>query len=765
MGRAVCIALIGGVCALLLLACRRESGELRIFDTPAPAEHRSPPVETLQVRGDWSYPPFEYLDSDGEPAGFNIDIIRRVTDIMDIPIEIELGPWTEVRRQLEAGEIDILAGMYRSPERDAQVDFTIPHFIASFSIFVTQDSQIGGAEELRDARIIVQEADLAHDYLLEEGIGRELITVREWEQVLPALAAGRGDAAVMGMVQGVLAMEEGDYDPIRMVGGPLVQRSYSIAVAEGRAELLSMLNEGLNILKSSGEYDEIYERWFGVIETYSGRSERRLRSVLIAAALLAGALLLGLLWSLALRREVKRKTAALSEELVRRQEVQRRLESALSQVEASRREAEAARAAAEEADEAKSRFLGGVSHELRTPLHGIMGVERLLSRSRLDEEQRRLLGDLRSMSEHLLRIISDLIDLTRVRAGKLSLHPAPFRLEELAEWAEPVLRGQAEKKRQRLEFRIDGGGERLYGDKERIVQIIVNLGSNAVKFSPEGGELRLTASRRAAGLTIRAEDSGPGVPEGEREQIFRPFFQHQGPGGPTRKGLGLGLSIVGTLTELMGGRVAVDARPGGGSVFTVELPLERAGDTTGEMTGEAKATALEDGAPAERPPLPVGPDSPWSPLSEQHESEGEGGGSPAEAPAGEPFILVVEDEAINRFYLVRILAERGWSVESAASGEEAVELAGREGCAMVLMDLSLPGIDGAEAARRIRNRAGDAGREVVPIIALTAHAGEEDRRRCRAAGMKGFLSKPFREGQLWAEIERVAPMFSVRTSD
>ncbi len=748
---------------LLLSSCADSPRNLQLFDAPAPSESDRIAEEPLRVRGDWSYPPFEYINDAGEPAGFNIDIIRRVAEIMSIPLEIELGPWAEVRRQLEEGEIDILAGMYRSPERDKKVDFTIPHFIASYGIFVPRGSSIRSAEDLEQARVVVQEADLGHDYLLSEDIGADLVTVREWKQVLPALAQGRADAAVMGMAQGVLAMQKGDYDSLRIVGEPLLQRSYSIAVGEGRDQLLAALNEGLNILKISGEYDEIYERWFGLMEAYSARGERRMRVALIIVAVLAGVIIIGFLWTLFLRKEVRRKTAALSEELARREEMQRQLESVLEEVDGARREAEAARAEAERANEAKSQFLGGVSHELRTPLHGIMGVERLLSRSPLDGDQRRLLGELRTMSEHLLRIISDLIDITRVSSGTLSLHPTAFYPADLAEWSGPALRSQAKEKGVEFLFDLRGSGsKRLYGDKARVVQIIVNLGTNAVKFTPRGGKVRVLAEWSAAGLTLRVEDSGSGIPEEVREQIFEPFFQQRSEISGARRGLGLGLSIVSTLTKLMGGRVNVADREGGGSVFTVELPLSAAeeGMEAGievqpapapEQPAEALMETAEEGEAGDRAGESTG-DHPRDDRAEVPI----GTSLAPETPSGEGrTIVVVEDEAINRLYLVRILEERGWRVLQTGTGEEAVKLAAESECSLVLMDLSLQGSGGLEAAQGIRAAEAAEERRSVPIIALTAHAAVEYRERCKSAGMEGFLSKPFQEHQLWTEIERV----------
>ncbi|MFP4619593.1 MAG: transporter substrate-binding domain-containing protein, partial [Spirochaetaceae bacterium] len=172
------------------------------------------------ARSDWGYPPFEYLNEAGEPEGFNIDILRRIAEIMNLDIRINLGPWEEVRKEIERGEIDILAGMYKTEERAKQVDFSIPHFLASYGVFVPERSQIVNLKDLEDSRILVQTGDLAHDYLIEQEIGEEIVTVDEWEALLPELRAGRADCAVMGMVQGVQLLQERGYDEIRVLSQP-----------------------------------------------------------------------------------------------------------------------------------------------------------------------------------------------------------------------------------------------------------------------------------------------------------------------------------------------------------------------------------------------------------------------------------------------------------------------------------------------------------------------------------------------------------------
>ena len=329
---------------------------------------------------------------------------------MNLDIRISLGPWEEVRAELERGEIDMLAGMYKTEERAKRVDFSIPHFLASYGVFVPERSSIAGLEDLEDARILVQTGDLAHDYLLEHEIGAEIVTVDEWESLLPELLSGRADSAVMGMVQGVRLLQERGYRKIRLLSQPLLQQPYCIAVKKGDAELLATINEGLNLLKTSGEYDRIYEKWFGV---YESPADPLVKIFAVGMLVLGGVLALSLLWTYLLRRQVKKRTTELTaamEELSR-------------------------------ANNIKSRFLAGVSHELRTPLNGIIGMSELMEKTDLEPRQGELLGMIQTASNQLFRVMSDLIDISRIETGQLYLEKKPFSLDERSSWKAGPARG------------------------------------------------------------------------------------------------------------------------------------------------------------------------------------------------------------------------------------------------------------------------------------------------------------------------------------
>ncbi|MDZ7792999.1 MAG: response regulator [Spirochaetia bacterium] len=398
-------------------------------------------------------------------------------------------------------------------------------------------------------------------------------------------------------------------------------------------------------------------------------------------------------WTYSLRRRVNQKTAELS--------------SALENL--------------TRANEAKDRFLAGVSHELRTPLHGIIGMTRLLDTTPLDTEQEKMLEMLYSSSNQLHRVLSDLIDVNRLESGSFSLYPTEFYLQQIGSWIEPLLRTSAADKGLDFRFEIIDNQVLLRADRERLVQIVLNLSENGIKNTSDGWvEVRLAV--RDSLLYIVVEDTGSGIPEDKRELVFTPFTQVDGNMhsvlGNLESGLGLGLSIVKSIVSLLHGNIELESQVGRGTTFTVTLPVEAVEKTS---------------------PLPVA-----------HEESSVKNRTVLDRKLK---ILVAEDEGINRLYLEQFLRSKGWSTTPAADGEQAWKLLQAEYFDLVLMDVSMPKLSGLDVCRRVRLLEESEQRAHSKIIALTAYADDENRRKCSEAGMDGFVSKPFKEQKLIEEIE------------
>jgi len=383
-----------------------------------------------------------------------------------------------------------------------------------------------------------------------------------------------------------------------------------------------------------------------------------------------------------------------------------------------------ARDAAAAAGEAKSQFLARMSHELRTPLNGILGFAQVLvNDARLALDQREQLRTLYEAARHLLELVNGLLDLSKIAAGRLELHPAPTPLLPLLERSTALLGPEVLRKAQRFRLEVaPGTPEVVLVDATRLRQLLLNLLSNAVKFTPVGGKVTLRARslHPAEGIRIEVEDTGPGVPAEQRHLLFRDFVQLATPGAASENmafGTGLGLSIAAQLAELMEGRIGCDSEPGKGALFWVELPLAAA------TLPNAPPSAAEESPPAL-------PNATTTPLR----------------------ILVVDDVPANRLVARAMLTGAGHHVTCVEDGAVALAAVQQGEFDLVLMDLQMPVMDGLEATRRIRELPPPRNR--VPVLAVTASAMPEQVEACRAAGMNGHLAKPIDRETLLRMVRR-----------
>jgi signal transduction histidine kinase len=386
----------------------------------------------------------------------------------------------------------------------------------------------------------------------------------------------------------------------------------------------------------------------------------------------------------------------------------------------------AMRDAATQANRAKSLFVANVSHEIRTPMTAILGYTDVLAEPGLDENERRdAIETLRRNGRQLLALVNDMLDLSRIEAGKLAVRSREVSPISVAQQVVALLRERARAKGLVLDLELAGDLPRaVWTDAVRLQQILVNLVGNAIKFTEQGSvrvAVSLEAGDPAARLRFDVIDSGIGIAPADRERIFEPFSQVDASESRRYGGTGLGLTISSRLAHDLGGELALSSEPGRGSVFSLLLPLR-------EPTPAEREAAPASGAPAEAP--------------------ARGATHAAAPPLLRGRVLVAEDGADNQRLIARLLGRAGLEVEIAADGRLAVDRtlgAEREGRPFdaVLMDMQMPELDGYAATRALRD-----GGYTRPIIALSAHAMHEDRERCFTAGCDAFAPKPIDRLQL-----------------
>jgi signal transduction histidine kinase/ActR/RegA family two-component response regulator/HPt (histidine-containing phosphotransfer) domain-containing protein len=633
--------------------------------------------------------PFDFAAADGTPTGVAEDYWTLLRDKLGL-VEATTArrPFGDILAAMQRGDIDLYAATTRTADREAYAVFSDPY--ERFPLAIAGPAGAGlfaGTDALTGRRVAVGRDYSAYHLLQAHSPDIDFVLVDDTRAALEAVAAGRAEVAVDILPVLHQQIEGFPADRVKLVGVTDVQFPLEIMVRREHAALIPLLNRAIAAITPE-ERAAIHNQWL-LRDVVTAPDYTWLWQVLMTALLLLATILV---WNHRLHREVWRRKQAETE-LLR------------------------AKAIADNANRAKGDFLANMSHEIRTPLNAVIGLTHLSLETNPAPTLREYLGKIDLSARTLLALINDILDLSRIEAGKLQPRQAPLALAEVLERVRVMLEQPAAEKG--LALHIEGPAEpvgRLLGDELRLTQVLLNLVDNAVKFTARG---RVTLavrvedeSARALQLRFTVTDTGIGIPEERRADLFDAFTQIDTSSSRGHGGSGLGLAISARLVALMGGRLEVESVAGSGSAFWFSLAFPH---------------ALEQAAAA-------------APL-------------PAPAALRGVRVLVAEDDPVSRLLARELLDRRGALVTLATTGTEAVAAAARDDFDIVLMDIRMPDMDGLTACRHIR--ALPHGR--LPIIAVTANALAGERERCLAAGMDGYLTKPLEAETLDAELGRWLP--------
>ncbi|HBA89957.1 MAG TPA: histidine kinase [Geobacter sp.] len=571
--------------AVLLLAALILVGPLLLTSRAGTLpELASPPPAAIVVGGDRAYPPYEFIDKDGKPAGYNVDLTRAIAEVMGMKVTFRFGNWSDMRNGLLNGEIDILQGLSFSEQRARSIDFSPPHTIVHHAIFARKESKpVRTMAELRDKKVIVFQDGIMHERLKQLGFSKDLILTPTPAEAMRLLASGKGDYAVVAMLPGMYLIRELRLSNVVPVAKAVVSQQYCYGVAKGNDELLSRFNEGLAILVKTGQYKEIYNRWLGVNDP---------PRVTIALAIKYGAIILlpllvvlavVMLWSKTLHKRVTERTTELAEQVAERNkalEELRRHQDKLIQTDKMA---------------SLGTLVSGVAHEINNP-NGLLlldipvlkrvhdDAEEILEGyyrehgdfmlggvpySEMRDEIPRILYEMQDGAQRIKRIVNDLKDFARRDdAGEKELIDVEAAVQTALRLVEPTIRSSTG----RFETVYQGALPMILGNAQRIEQVIVNLVLNACQALPDrerGVSLVTSFDRERNMVLVRVRDEGVGVAEEHLPYLMDPFFTTKRETG----GTGLGLSVSAGIVKEHGGTLLFESSPGCGTTVTLALPV------------------------------------------------------------------------------------------------------------------------------------------------------------------------------------------------
>lgn len=538
-------------------------------------------AKPIIVGGDRDYPPYEFLDSNGKPAGYNVELTKAIAEVMGLQVEFRLGGWSEQLRDLKEGRIDLLQGVSWSEQRATQIDFTPPHTIVNHAIFARRESPVvSSLAELKGKKITLHRDGIMYEQLNRLGYGPDLIPTPTPADALRMLASGQCDYAVVAIVPGMYIIRENKLTNLVAVAHSIASQKYGYGVRKDNPELLAKMTEGLAILKKTGQYDQIHSKWLGVLEPEG----LALGKVIKLAALVLTPLVLVLggmaFWSRSLHRQVALRTADLTREIAERTAAEEELRRNQQQLVQADKMA------------ALGILVSGVAHEINNP-NGLILLNMPilkdvcndalatleqqqsqvelggLSFNRVKSELPLMLDEMQDGARRIKRIVEDLKDFARQDDAALM---EPLSLNQVVKAAVRLVDRSLRTATNRFEAEYTEPLPPVLGNSQRIEQVLVNLLLNACQALTDqnrGIFLRSFNDPDNNHIGVLVRDEGCGIAPEHLDRLTDPFFTTKRESG----GTGLGLSVSAGIVKEHGGQLLFSSPPGQGTTVTLLLPI------------------------------------------------------------------------------------------------------------------------------------------------------------------------------------------------
>jgi signal transduction histidine kinase/DNA-binding response OmpR family regulator len=636
-----------------------------------------------------NYAPFSTIGIDGKPGGYLVDLWREWARRVGRDVEFRATKWADTLGGIKSGEADIHSGLFRSRERDGWLDFSAPFFeIETAVYFKTGRGDTAPLDALADVSVGVISDSFQEEYLGRKHPGKRIVSYADIDGLLTGLLLEEVEAAVAEVPEMTFALSRLGITGAAQQGDILFTEAVHAAVLEGNAGLLALIDRGMAAIPPD-TLAAINDRW--IARGLDWKSVITWVAPVIGGAILV--IIFVAVWNRRLGREILER---------------KRVEQALA----------GAKEAADAANRAKSAFLANMSHELRTPMNAILGYSEMLVEEAEDLGHEDFIPDLKKINQagtHLLALINDVLDLSKIESGKMEAFAEDIDVGNLLDEVIATARPLLDKNGNRL--RIERG-EHLgtaRQDLTKIRQSLFNLLSNAAKFT-HAGKVTLSAKRAqvsgADWLTFAVSDTGIGIPEDKLDHVFEEFSQADESTTRDYGGTGLGLAISRRFCRLLGGTLTVTSQPGEGSTFTIHLPAVLPGSTPLETRIEAAPTGT-----------------------------GARSGTTRQAESGTT-VLVIDDDPGTREIIERALGRDGIAVITATSGKEGLRIAHEVQLAAITLNVMMPDMDGWSVLRALK---ADPRLREVPVVMLTMG---DDKIGGYSLGATDYLTKPVDREQL-----------------